>query len=339
MTVRSIWAEVKTLGAGAGIIFACLAVLNVAVWFAALAMLRDRPGLLGSVGLAYWLGWRHAFDADHIAAIDNVTRRLVARRRPALATGLFFSLGHSSVVFAVTVGIALTAFHFRTDLLSYRGDLAPAATLVSAGLLLVIGGMNFMTLVRLLRSGRHGDKDLSPTGILSRILVRFTSRIESATAMFPLGVVFGLGFDTATEVGLLGIAATQAVHNLSVWWILVFPALFAAGMALGDTLEGFFMLSMYRWTASCPGRRRGYNIGAVSVSVGIALLVASAEMLGLAPVGWTGRPAVDDAVAFLQLHSEWCGMAVVATFALFWIVGYLADRRIGREMSIGRAIM
>src|SRR5271166_3130554 len=222
-------------------VYVLLFAANIAAWSWALVAFRDYPLLLGTAFLAYTFGLRHAFDADHIAAIDNVTRKLMQDGERPVAVGLFFSLGHSTIVVLLTVAIAVTATALQTRFDAFKSVGGVVGTLVSAAFLLCIAFANILVLMSVYRTfqavkkgGKFVEEDLylmlAQRGLFGRLFRRFFRLIERSWQTYPLGVLFGLGFDTATEVGLLGIAATQASQGLSIWSILVFPALFTAGM-------------------------------------------------------------------------------------------------------------
>ena len=237
-------------------IYLVLIAANVAVWAWALTMFRAHPVQTGTALLAYSLGLRHAVDADHIAAIDNVTRKLMQEGKRPVAVGFFFSLGHSTIVVLASVAIALTAtaFECQADTLKALGGIV--GTIVSATFLVGIAIINLFVLSAIYRTvrevaagGTYHEDDLGPLstggGVLARIFRPMFRLIARSWHMYPLGILFGLGFDTATEVGLLGISAAGASHGLPIWSILVFPALFTAGMSLVDTTDGILMLGAY----------------------------------------------------------------------------------------------
>lgn len=233
--------------ASAIIVLAALILANITAWSMGVRIAGSFPVLLGSMALAYVLGLKHAFDADHIAAIDNVTRRLVATGARPVGVGLFFSLGHSTVVMLAAVGAALAASRFHGAAARLQDWLSPYATLFSSGFLILIAGSNLIVLLQLWgRFRRERREEASPSadsttgtwGLFSAALHGVLHRVNRSWLMFPLGFVFALGFDTATEISLLGLAAAQAAHGLPLWAILIFPTLFAAGMALADTWKG-----------------------------------------------------------------------------------------------------
>jgi len=307
-----------------------LLAFNLLAWLWALLAFRDHPLLLGTALLAYSFGLRHAVDADHIAAIDNVTRKLMQEGRRPVAVGLYFSLGHSTVVAALSLLLAATttALQERFSDLKEMGGLI--GTGVSAAFLFAIAAANMMVLAgvwRAFRAAKAGhrlaDTDLDVLlaggGPLTRLFRRLFRLIGASWHMYPLGLLFGLGFDTATEVGLLGISAMGASNGLSPWAIMVFPALFSAGMALVDTADGILMLGAYDWAFVKPIRKLYYNLTVTSVSVLVAVLVGGVEVLGLI----ADRLQLDGpfwrAFALLNEHFGLFGYGIVAVFAAGWL--------------------
>src|SRR6202050_5611847 len=272
-------------------IYGLLIVANVLAWVWALIAFRDYPVLVGTAFLAYAFGLRHAVDADHIAAIDNVTRKLMQEGKRPIGGG-FFSLGHSTVVVLASAGIALatTALEGRFDGFKLIGG--TIGTLVSAIFLFLVAAANFVILLSVYRTfqevrrgGAFVEEDLNhllaQRGILGRLFRPMFRLISRSWHMYPLGFLFGLGFDTATEIGVLGIAAAQASKGLPIWSIMVFPALFTAGMSLIDTSDGILMLGAYGWAFTKPIRKLYYNLTITFVSVLVAVLVGGIEALGL----------------------------------------------------------
>jgi high-affinity nickel-transport protein len=296
--------------------FAALAAAIVAlhvIGFAALA-----AGAVG-VGLgltAYTLGLRHAFDADHIAAIDGTTRKLVAQGRRPASVGFFFALGHSTVVFGAAALVALGLHVAGGDggaLSTVTGLIGPT---VSGTFLLVIAALNAGVLVETLRALRGGRADEAPApgGLLTRLYARATRAVRAPWQMYPLGFLFGLGFDTATEVALLVLAAGAVTSGLPFYAALTLPVLFAAGMTLLDTLDSAFMARAYGWAQAKPVRRLYYNAVITALSVGVALLVGVVELAGLI---WPSAAAVD-------LNA--LGFGVVALFVGTWAAALLVWR-------------
>jgi high-affinity nickel-transport protein len=307
-----------------------LVVANIAVWIWAVVAFRHHPVLLGTALLAYGFGLRHAVDADHIAAIDNVTRKLMQAGRRPVGVGFFFSLGHSSIVILASVAIAATATLMQSHLDRLHGWGGLIGTLVSSLFLLTIAGMNLAILIGVYRSFRcvkagapymeeQLDLLLAGRGLLARLLRPLFGMIRSSWHMFPLGLLFGLGFDTATEIGLLGISATQATQGLPVWSILVFPALFTAGMSLIDTADGILMLGAYGWAFVKPIRKLYYNLTITFVSVVVALLVGGIEALGLVVDRLDLKGPVWDGISALNAHFGTIGYLIIGIFLVSWI--------------------
>jgi nickel/cobalt transporter (NiCoT) family protein len=273
-------------------IYGLLGVGNLAAWAWALLTFHGQPLLLGTALLAYGFGLRHAVDADHIAAIDNVTRKLMQEGKRPLCVGLFFALGHSTVVALAVAGVAATATLLSAHFEQFKSVGGVIGTLVSALFLFAIAAANLVilravwrTFERVRNGGRYDAHDLdmllAGRGLLARLFRPLFGLITRSWHMFPLGFLFGLGFDTATEVALLGLSATQVAQGVSLWSILVFPALFAAGMALVDTTDGVLMLGAYHWAFVKPIRKLYYNLTITLVSVVVAFLIGGIELLGL----------------------------------------------------------
>jgi high-affinity nickel-transport protein len=252
--------------------------------------LPRNPALTGLATLAYTFGLRHAFDADHIAAIDNTTRKLLGDGKRPLGTGFFFSLGHSTIVFGLTAALALAAgtVHSQISNLHTYGSTIGAS--VSGMFLLLIGALNLLVLLevvgvfRRMKRGQYDEQDLEAAladqGLLARFLLkRVGDRIDASWKMYPLGVLFGLGFDTATEIALLAVAAGVATHHVPFLAVISLPLIFAAGMSLMDTLDGAFMSHAYGWAFSSPVRKVYYNISVTSLSVAVAWMVGAIELL------------------------------------------------------------
>ena len=311
---------------------------NLLAWCWALLAFGDSPALLGSALIAWGFGLRHAVDADHIAAIDNVSRRLMQQGRRPIGIGLFFSLGHSTVVVLAGLVVAVAQGWFRSRLGPLAGWGAPVGAVVSAGFLLLIGGSNLLVLLALLRlRGRlrrgepAGDPLPEPNGALSRLLAPLIRRVGTSRGMFWLGLLFGLGFDTATEIGVLSLAAVGAAHGQAGWTVMAFPALFTAAMALVDTADGVMMLGAYGWALGEPSRKLGYNMVITAGSVLVALVIGTAEVLDLVAVPGASTPSW---ARVLDTHGELVGYGVVGSFALLWtgsVAGWLLRGRTRAE--------
>jgi nickel/cobalt transporter (NiCoT) family protein len=320
-------------------VYVLLFIFNAAAWLWALTVFSGYPVLLGTATLAYSFGLRHAFDADHIAAIDNVTRKLMQEGRRPVGVGLFFSLGHSTIVVALTIAIAITATALQNRFDAFKSFGGVVGTLVSALFLFAIAIANIIILISVWRTfrtvrkgGRFVEEDLdlvlANRGLLGRLFRRFFRLIERSWQMYPLGVLFGLGFDTATEVGLLGISATQASQGLSIWSILVFPALFTAGMTLIDTTDSILMLGAYGWAFIKPIRKLYYNLTITAVSVIVAVIVGGLETLNLIgdQMGLTDGGGFWGAIGSLNDNFGMLGYVIVGVFVAAWLISIIIYR-------------
>jgi nickel/cobalt transporter (NiCoT) family protein len=311
------WRRLSIFGGAVG-------ALHLAGWGLLVYYARGNPALVGLGTLAYTFGLRHAFDADHIAAIDNTTRKFLQDGKRSYGVGFFFSLGHSSVVLALAAGLGFATAGVRHRIPSFQHWGAPVGTGVSGAFLLAIGVLNLLVLVDVVgifREMRRGGLDeerlearLLDRGLMSRgVLKRLGDRIHASWQMYPLGVLFGLGFDTATEVGLLALSAGAAGRQMPFAAVLALPLLFAAGMSLLDTADGAFMSHAYGWAFANPVRKVYYNITVTALSVTVALGIGGIELLQL---------AVRD--AWLDLNR--LGYVVVTMFVLTWAVSAVVWR-------------
>jgi high-affinity nickel-transport protein len=323
-------------------IYALLIAANIAAWLWTLVAFHDYPILLGTAALAYSFGLRHAFDADHIAAIDNVTRKLMQEGKRPVAVGFFFSLGHSTIVVGLSVAIAITATALQTNFESFKSVGGVIGTSVSALFLFAIAFANILVLISVYRTfqivkngGKFVEEDLdlalSSRGLLGRLFRRFFRVIEHSWHMYPLGILFGLGFDTATEVGLLGISAVQAAQGLSIWSIMVFPALFTAGMSLIDTSDSILMLGAYGWAFVKPIRKLYYNLTITAVSVVVAVVVGGIEALGLIGNQLTLTGRFWDAIGALNDNFGTLGYLIVGIFTFSWLISFIVYRARGYD--------
>jgi high-affinity nickel-transport protein len=310
---------------------------NVLIWIWAYTILHDRPLLLGTALLAYTFGLRHAVDADHIAAIDNVTRKLMQERKRPVAVGFFFSLGHSTVVIAMSVAIAFAAaaVQSRFDTLKDVGGVI--CTLCSAFFLFAIAFVNILIFARIHRTfrsvkrgERFADEDLdillNSRGLLARLFRPLFRMVTRSWHLFPIGFLFGLGFDTATEVALFGISAAQASKSLSLGTILVFPALFTAGMSLIDTTDSILMLGAYGWAFMKPIRKLFYNLTITFVSVVVAIVIGGIETLGLIGDKLNLQGPFWGAIGALTGNFGMLGYVIIGIFALTWLLSMLIYR-------------
>ena len=318
-------------------IYAILVIANLLAWAWAFIAFRAHPVLLGTAFLAYTFGLRHAVDADHIAAIDNVTRKLMQSGKRPVSVGFFFALGHSTIVVLASLGVAATTamlqYHFAglRDVGGLIGTGISALFLFAVALanIVILGGV-YRTFQRVRRGGSYVEEDfdqlLAQRGLLARLyrpVFRFVTR---SWHMYPLGILFGLGFETATEIAILDISAAEVSRGLSAWSVMVFPALFTAGMSLVDTTDGVLMLGAYGWAFARPIRKLYYNLTITSVSVLVALIVGGIEVLGL--IG--GQLGLDGPfwgfVGALNDNFGTLGYLIIAIFALSWIVSAVIYR-------------
>ncbi len=311
--------------------------------FVAPQHLKLGSGVFGiGVGItAYTLGMRHAFDADHIGAIDNTTRKLMSDGQRPLSVGFFFSLGHSSVVFLLAIGLAMGIRGLSGGVASDDSTLHQATGLigpaVSGSFLLLIGILNLLVLVGVVRvflRMRQGEFDeqeleqqLNARGFMNRFLGRATRAVRKPWHMYPLGLLFGLGFDTATEIALLATAGTAAAGGLPITAILCLPILFAAGMSLLDTIDGAFMNFAYGWAFSRPVRKVFYNITVTALSVAVALVVGTIELLAVFADKFSLNGGIWGFVSGLDLNIV--GYFIVGLFVATWALA-LAVWRFGR---------
>ncbi|HEY1258232.1 MAG TPA: HoxN/HupN/NixA family nickel/cobalt transporter [Stellaceae bacterium] len=323
-------------------VYALLIAANLASWSWAWVTFAAAPALIGTAFLAYVFGLRHAFDADHIAAIDNVVRKLMQDRKYPFSVGFFFSLGHSTIVVLASLAIAATAAAMQGRLAALHELGGTIGTAVSALFLLAIGLANLVVLKGIwatfsrIRHGRAvADRDLDALlagrGFLARIFRPMLRLVASSWQMYPIGCLFGLGFDTATEIGLLGISATEAARGMSFWSILVFPALFTAGMALVDTTDSALMVGAYGWAFVNPLRKLWYNLTITAASVVVAVFIGGIEALeligdklGLSGRFWTVIGSLNDDLTNF-------GFAVVGVFAASWLVSTIVYRAKGYD--------
>jgi nickel/cobalt transporter (NiCoT) family protein len=282
--------------------------------------------------LAYTLGMRHAFDADHIAAIDNTTRKLVGEGKRPLSVGFFFSLGHSSVVFVLALLLNLGIRALDEQVKDAGSQLQHTTnivgTLVSGFFLFLIAAMNVVILAGILkvfremRAGRFDDQELerqlNNRGLMNRFLGPLARRIDAPWKMYPIGFLFGLGFDTATEVALLVLAGTAVVSGLPFYAVLSLPILFAAGMSLFDTADGCFMNFAYDWAFARPVRKVYYNITITALSVFVALFVGAVEILGL--VGQESNLTGPGWAWLANFNINTAGFVIVGVFVVTWVV-------------------
>jgi high-affinity nickel-transport protein len=312
-------------------IYFVLVAVNLVAWAWAFIAFHHYPLLLGTALLAYSFGLRHAVDADHIAAIDNVTRKLMQEGKRPVAVGFYFSLGHSTIVILASAAVALAAITLAKQFTQFQTIGGIIGTAVSAAFLLLIALLNlivlrnvYKTFQQVKNTGKYEDDQLNVLlagrGLLARIFRPLFGMIRKSWHMYPLGFLFGLGFDTATEVGLLGIASAAAAKGLPIWSIMVFPALFTAGMSLIDTTDGILMLGAYGWAFVKPVRKLYYNMTITFVSVVVAVAVGGIETLGLIHSQFNLTGSFWHTIDVLNDHFTAIGFLIIGLFALSWLI-------------------
>jgi len=318
-------------------IYLLLFAFNAVVWTSAFVTLSAHPTLLGTALLAYVLGLRHAVDADHIAAIDNVVRKLMQEGKRPISAGLFFSLGHSLVIAIAVAVIVGTAFALQGKLHPFKVIGSIIGTGTSAFFLLTIACINLFILRGVWRSfqrarrgeavGEHElDHLLAGRGLLARMFRPLFRMVTRSWQMFPIGFLFGLGFDTATEITLFTVAGSQASGGVSFATVMIFPALFAAGMTLIDTCDSVLMVGAYGWAFLNPIRKIWYNLTITAISAVVAMLIGGIEALGLIADKLELGGAFWDLIGKLNEGLAGFGYFVVGIFIASWIVSYLIYR-------------
>jgi high-affinity nickel-transport protein len=313
-------------------VYAVLIGGNILIWLWALVVLGDRPLLLGTALLAYTFGLRHAVDADHIAAIDNVTRKLMQQGQRPVGVGLFFSLGHSAIVVLMSIGVAFAASALTSRFDSMKEVGGVISTIASASFLFAIAFINILVLISVYRTFQavkrgepFAEEDfdilLNKRGFLSRIFRPLFKLVTKSWHMFAIGFLFGLGFDTATEVALFGISSAQAANGMSLATIMAFPLLFTAGMTLIDTTDGVLMLGAYGWAFMRPIRKLYYNMTITAVSVVVAVLIGGLETLNLIgdQLGLTEGGGFWGAIGAINDNFGVLGYVIIGIFVLSWV--------------------
>src|SRR5437660_5573941 len=310
--------------------FGSVGLLHVAGWGLLLVYSASHPGFLALGGLACTVGLRHAFDADHISAIDNTTRKLLQQGDKPVGVGCFFSLGHSTVVFAIAVALGLAVKSLVQGVVGGNGELrsigGAVGTLVSGGFLVLIGLMNLVILldiVRVYRKMHRGEytregleTELVAGGLMTRSFGRMFRVVRHSWQMYPIGFLFGLGFDTASEVALLAISAGAAAQGLPFTAVISLPLIFAAGMTLMDTTDGAFMAKAYAWAFSNPIRKVFYNLTITGLSVFVAMFVGLVEVTQILIQVTHVSGGLWDALANLNFNAM--GFIIVGAFVVTW---------------------
>ncbi len=324
-------------------LYAFLITANVALWLVALVTSFQYPLFLALAATAFALGLRHAVDADHIAAIDNVTRKLMQEKKRPVAVGFFFSLGHSTVVFVIAVLIGLGATAIRNGISNDSSGLETVAgligTSVSAFFLLAMAAINIVILVQIVRAfrevtrgGAYREEDvdayLSQRGFFARIFRGVFKAVDRSWKMYPVGFLFGLGFDTATEIGLFVIAGSVGALESKVpgYTAVLLPLMFTAGMCLMDTTDGVMMLGAYGWAFVKPIRKLFYNMTITLISVIVALLIGGIEVLSIIGDQFQLQGGLWDFLGVIGDNSGWVGAGIIAIFILSWLLSTLIYR-------------
>ncbi|WP_239537704.1 HoxN/HupN/NixA family nickel/cobalt transporter [Dyella mobilis] len=315
------------------VMYTFLLLFNLVSWTWAIVAFGHRPDLLGVCLLIYGLGLRHAVDADHITAIDNVTRKLMQDNKRPTSVGFWFAIGHSSIIIVVAILVA-SAEHYlsRFDALRSIGSLV--STSISVVFLMAIAIMNvtiFFSLYRnyrtLKQTGRYQPEKvedlLNQRGFLSKILMPLFRLVSKSWQMVFLGLAFGLSFDTATEIAMFTVSAKQVASGISVGTIAVLPLLFAAGMTLVDTTDGVMMLKAYEWAFINPIRKIYYNMAITLISVCIAVFIAGVEAMALLADKFSLGGGVWKAVQSIEDHFNELGFSIIAILLAVWMASYL----------------
>ena len=314
--------------------YGAVVLIHLIGWGALLTYGVGHPAFLGLGGLAYTFGLRHAFDADHISAIDNTTRKLLQQKQKPVSVGFFFSLGHSTVVFLIALALGLAVHAVVTGVVGSSGQLRSIGGLVGTSIsgvfLVLIGIVNLvilMDIVRVYRKMRQGqydrhslDEDLTGGGFMTRVFGRLFRVVTKSWHMYPIGFLFGLGFDTASEVALLAISAGAASQGIPFLAVVSLPVIFAAGMTLMDTTDGAFMAKAYAWAFSNPIRKVFYNLTITGLSVFVALFVGGVELLQIvAQVANLsgGFWSLVSGVSFANM-----GFFIVGAFVATWVIAF-----------------
>lgn len=317
-------------------IYAFLVGFNILAWLLALIAFSNSSSLLLLALTAYTFGLRHAFDADHISAIDNVTRKLMQEKKRPVGVGLFFSLGHSTIVVVMTILIAIAAVAVQNfDQMKAIGGLI--GTAVSAIFLLLIALINVVILVDIYKTfrevkqgGEYNDQNLDESlnkrGLMGRFFRPLLRMTDQSWKMYPIGLLFGLGFDTATEVGLLGLAAATAGKGIPIFSIIIFPMLFTAGMSLMDTTDSILMLGAYGWAFVKPIRKLYYNLNITLISVIVALVIGGIEALSIVSDQLNLSGGWWDFVGNLSDNFGLIGVIIVLLFIVSWVISSIIYR-------------
>lgn len=309
-----------------------LILFNLSVWIFAIISSQNFPMLLGLIILAYGFGLRHAVDADHIAAIDNATRKLMQDGAQPVGVGFFFSLGHSTIVIILSLLVAFSAAFVKQNLPSFEHIGSIIGTSISSIFLLVIGIINLIVFIdifkiwkKVIKGGNYADRSLNDhlnnRGFLARILKPFLKNIKKSWNLYLIGLLFGLGFDTASEVGLLSISAASGASGISLYNIFLLPLAFTAGMTLIDTLDGILMLGAYGWAFIKPVRKLYYNMCITFITVILALFIGGIEALQII----SGQTGITSGIFHLanKIQLENLGIITICIFLSAWLISVI----------------
>lgn len=319
-------------------LYLCLAIANAAAWGWAWMVFSDEPVLLGAAFLAWVLGLRHAVDPDHIAAIDNTTRKLMKQGDRPVTVGLWFALGHSTLVFLACALIGFFAMGVKDSLADFKEVGGLIGTIVSSAFLLTIGLFNlfvFLGVRRAFKASRSGERYreedveaiMAKHGFLARLLRPLFALISKSWHMYPLGFLFGLGFDTATAIGLFAMTAATAPDGVSLSTVMVFPVIFAAGMALADAADGTLMLGAYEWAYVDPDRKLFYNLTITATSAFVALVIGAIQVLGLVAEKLDLTGGAWDLLGAVRERFDVLGFLIVALFVVAWAAAAIVYKR------------
>lgn len=328
-------------------ILAFLLIANLLAWVWAFSAFATQPALLGTAFLAYLFGLRHAVDPDHIAAIDNVVRKLMQEGKQPYAVGFFFSIGHSALIILAVAVIATTTAALQSRFAAFKEVGSIVSTSVSALFLLAIALTNLMILKGVWRnfqrvkrgedvSAEEMNMLLSGQGFLARLFRPLFRLVTKSWHMFPIGFLFGLGFDTATEIGLFSVSASHASEGTSLWNVMVFPVLFTAGMALVDTVDSMLMVGAYGWAFVNPLRKLWYNLTITMISVLVAFGIGGIEALGLLANQLQLTGTFWDGVTMLNEGLAHFGYLVIGIFIASWAISAGIYKWRGYEVRYGK---
>lgn len=306
-----------------------LIIINLLSWCWAFLVFKDSTFLMGMAILAYSFGLRHAVDADHIVAIDNVTRKLMQQGKKPIAVGTYFSLGHSTIVILASVVIVVTAITYSESLEKFRETSGLIGTIVSTLFLLFFAFLNYTIFISIYKKfraihmkGSFSEQEAQENinqGVLSRLFGKLFNLINSSKQMYWVGLLFGLGFDTATEIGVLSISAITATNGINIWSVMVFPILFASAMVLVDTLDNYLMTGAYGWALSKPLKKLYYNMTITGISVVIAIFIGSVQTLGLVRDKMNLSGWLWNGVAILSDNLTDMGFWIIGIFVICWL--------------------